>query len=107
MLFVDGRVTHISHLKEKAGFQVNVRADKEYSLPLKKLQHKTPTWQCECDQGNKAAPCQHVVAALAAMAYIFHEYNFINLSPIQANVNLLIKSIHLKTRPQETDSTSP
>ncbi len=99
LLFVDGQVTRLSKLAGKDGFEANVRADKEYSLSLKKLPQKNPTWHCECDKGNKASPCQHAVAALAALAYIFHKYNFIFLSPIQANINLLARSIDQGSKP--------
>ncbi|WPJ96966.1 DEAD/DEAH box helicase [Coraliomargarita algicola] len=98
MLFVDGQVSGLKPQPDQKGFEARVRADKEYTLTLQRLPNKNPTWQCECNRGNKAAPCEHTVATLAALAYIFHQYNFINLSPIQANIDLLARSIDLSSK---------
>jgi len=93
LLFVDGRITSLRFLKKETGFEAMLQDGEPRTATAQMQKDGNPTWQCGCRNKSVKEPCQHVVAVLAALSYIFHEYNFLNLSPIQPNVNLLAKCI--------------
>ncbi|MGB0744879.1 MAG: hypothetical protein ACPGSB_10190, partial [Opitutales bacterium] len=95
LLFVEGKVNDLQALKDRAGFTAGVTDGKEFGvtvwLPLDGT--KVPQFECGCPEGHNEKTCVHALALMAALVYLFHEQNFIPLSPLLDNVNNLARQI--------------
>lgn len=95
LLFVEGKVSDLKPLNNRAGFAAGVSDRKDYgvSVWLTEDNGETPHFECGCPKGRYKSPCPHVLALLSALVYLFHEHNFIPLAPLLDNVNALAKQI--------------
>lgn len=95
LLFVEGKVNDLKALSDRLGFAAGVSDGTEYgvSVWLPKGGGDSPRFECGCPSGRGASPCPHALALLATLIYLFHEHNFIPLSPLLSNVNALAKQI--------------
>jgi len=94
MLFVEGAVSELRAFSDRSGFEARVTDGKAYGVsvwltgdPL------APGFECGCAEGRADTPCAHVMALLAALVYLFHEHNFVSLSPLLDNVNRMAAAI--------------
>ncbi|MFP4673975.1 MAG: DEAD/DEAH box helicase [Opitutales bacterium] len=94
MFFVDGCVSELRPLPERPGFEACVTDGKAYGVSVWLTDDpRAPGFECGCAEGRADTPCSHVMALLAALVYLFHEQNFLPLSPLLGNVNQLAAAI--------------
>ncbi|MFO8027167.1 MAG: DEAD/DEAH box helicase [Opitutales bacterium] len=95
LLFVEGKVSDLEALDDRAGFTAGVSDGRVYGVSawLTEDGDENPRFECGCPKGRDESPCPHALALLAALVYLFHEHNFIPLAPLQDNVNALAKQI--------------
>ncbi|MFU8847569.1 MAG: DEAD/DEAH box helicase [Opitutales bacterium] len=95
LLFVEGKVSDLKSVENGRGFSAGVSDGREYgaSAWLPEDGSEIPNFECGCPKGREEQPCSHKFALLAALVYLFHEHNFIPLSPLLDNVNELAKQI--------------
>lgn len=103
LLFVEGKVDQLSPSDDGLRFESRVTDEaKAYATSTWLIDSTSqPKFECGCPAGRAATPCVHAMALLATLIYLFHEHNFIPLSPILNKVNALAASIdHSKPQAQ-------
>lgn len=102
LLFVEGKVSELEPLRNDAGFEARVEDGKSYGVAVRldAANWPTPHLECGCPKGSKSRPCRHTLALLAGLVYLFHEHNFIPLSPLLDNVNALAAAIDRAPKPK-------
>ena len=94
LLFIEGQVTEFKSLRDRHGFIARVKDRKTYGTSVwVEPGTKSPAFDCGCSRPNKTALCTHALAVLAALDYLFHEHNFLPLSPLTDNVKRLAAQI--------------
>jgi len=94
LLFIEGQVTELEPLPDRPGFEACVEDGKTYGTTVWiEPGEESPAFDCGCARTDKAALCTHALAVLAALDYLFHERNFLPLSPLSDNVERLASGI--------------
>ncbi|MFW5874263.1 MAG: SNF2-related protein [Verrucomicrobiota bacterium] len=101
LLFTEGQVNELRPLPDRPGFKARVTDGKTYRTTVWLTEDPVaPDFKCGCGIRDEA-PCVHVMALLAALVYLFHEHNFIPLSPLLDNVNRLAADIDRSSRTRQ------
>lgn len=102
LLFVEGKINELCPLQDQPGFEARVTDDKDCGTSVWLTDDPlAPGFDCGCIRGRDGKPCVHAAGLIAALVYLFHEHNFIPLSPLLENVNALAADIDRSSRSEE------